>query len=151
MVRFLRGLILLEIMVWIVAGVLFVVSGIHMYWALGGSAGHRAAIPTSGGAPLFRPSKLATIIVALLLALAGWFVLEWGGGYRWMFPDFSLSFGGWLLAVVFMMRAVGDFKWLGFFKKKKGTLFARWDSLLYSPLCFMLGIALVLIGLLRVE
>jgi hypothetical protein len=134
---------------WIVAGALFAVSGIHIYWTFGGRWGANAAVPSTGSGPLFRPSIFATAVVAVLAAIAAWFVIEWGGGYKRLFPQFLFSFGGWVLAAVFIVRAVGDFRWLGFFKRNKGTVFARWDSMLYSPLCLFLGVALVLIGLLR--
>jgi hypothetical protein len=101
--------------------------------------------------PIFRPSKFGTGVVAILLALAAWLALEWGGIQRGLFSDILLSYGGWLLTVVFLVRAIGDFKWVGFFKKKRGTVFAKWDSLLYSPLCFLLGTALLMIGLLRMD
>jgi len=38
------------------------------------------------------------------------------------------------MAVVFAARAVGDFKYVGFFKSIKGTTFALWDTRVYSPL-----------------
>jgi hypothetical protein len=36
---------------------------------------------------------------------------------------------------VFGLRAIGDFRYLGFFKRVTGTRFARADTLIYSPLC----------------
>jgi hypothetical protein len=48
--------------------------------------------------------------------------------------------GTGLLAGVFLLRAVGDRKYVGFFKRVRGTAFARWDSRLYAPLCLALGL-----------
>jgi catechol 2,3-dioxygenase-like lactoylglutathione lyase family enzyme len=42
---------------------------------------------------------------------------------------------------VFLLRAVGDFRLVGFFKRVRGTPFARWDTRLFSPLCVALGLA----------
>ncbi|MUT64820.1 DUF3995 domain-containing protein [Paenibacillus sp. NEAU-GSW1] len=137
-----------EILAWVVSGLLFAVSGIHFYWVFGGRKGYRAAIPSISNdqEPLFRPTKPATAVVAILMALAAWAVAELGGGIEpVLFSDTLLRFAGWALAIVFVLRAVGDFKWLGLFKSKKGTVFARWDSLLYSPLCLLLGAALFVI------
>ncbi|OPA76254.1 hypothetical protein BVG16_18845 [Paenibacillus selenitireducens] len=139
------------ILAWGVGGILFVISGLHFYWVWGGSGGYRAVIPSMETGPIFRPSKLGTGVVAVLLALAAWLALEWGGIQRGLFSDILLKYGGWLLTVVFLVRAIGDFKWVGFFKKKRGTVFAKWDSLLYSPLCLLLGTALLMIGLLRMD
>ena len=40
-----------------------------------------------------------------------------------------------------MMRAIGDFKLVGFFKAARGSAFARRDTLLYSPVCLTLALA----------
>jgi hypothetical protein len=53
--------------------------------------------------------------------------------------------GLWGLALVFMLRAVGNLRTFGFFKNITGTPFARWDTWLYSPLCLL--IALLAAGL----
>ena len=38
------------------------------------------------------------------------------------------------------VRAVGDRKYVGFFKRVRDTEFARRDSRIYSPLCLLLGL-----------
>jgi hypothetical protein len=138
---------MIAILSWAVAIVLLGLSGVHGYWLGGGKVGLKAAIPSTGESSLFRPSPFATAAVAILLLLAAWFVLELGGRISLLLPDVVTRYGGWLLAAVFILRAIGDFRWLGFFKRKKGTLFARWDSLLYSPLCLFLGLSVVLVTL----
>ena len=37
-------------------------------------------------------------------------------------------------------RAIGDFKYVGFFKRVRGSKFARMDTLVYSPLCLLLAL-----------
>ena len=44
-----------------------------------------------------------------------------------------------LLAFVFAARAIGDFNYVGFFKRVKGSRFAKRDTYLYSPLCVVLA------------
>lgn len=136
---------MISFLAWVVGGILLLLSAIHIYWLLGGRKGTHMAVPSTGTEPLFRPSKLATGIVAVLLALACWFVFELGGNVRLLYSDSFIQYGGWILCVLFVLRAVGDFKWLGFFKRKKGIPFARWDSVLFSPLCLFLGIFLFII------
>jgi hypothetical protein len=142
-----RRFIMIAILSWAVAIVLLILSGVHWYWLGGGRGGLEAAIPSTGEGSLFRPSQLATAAVAILLLLAAWFVLELGGRTSLLLPDVMTRYGGWLIAAVFILRAIGDFNWLGFFKRRKGTVFARWDSLLYSPLCLFLGLSVLLITL----
>ncbi|WP_028594418.1 DUF3995 domain-containing protein [Paenibacillus assamensis] len=130
----------------IVGVILFLLSGIHLYWVAGGKGGFLAAIPSDGSELKFRPTKMATSVVAGGLALAGLFVLELGEVMEGLiFPDWLFLYGGWILSGVFILRAVGDFRWVGFFKKQKGTLFAKWDTLLYSPLCLFIGICLIIV------
>jgi hypothetical protein len=125
---------------WIIGAILFMLSGIHLYWMAGGEAGAKAVIPSNGSEPLFRPGKAGTGMVAAALALAGWFVLELSGAVeRYVFPEWLFSFGGWVLGGIFLLRAIGDLKWVGFFKKQRRTLFATWDTMFYSPLCLFLG------------
>ena len=142
---------MLEFLTWAVGGILFILSGMHVYWAFGGKRGFKSAIPSTGTALLFEPSKTGTTIVAILLALAAWFVLELGGVTQFLLFNSFYSYGAGLLSCLFILRSIGDFRWVGFFKRKKGTVFAKWDSVLYSPLCFLLGTAILTIMFLRTE
>lgn len=49
------------------------------------------------------------------------------------------------VSFVVAVRTVGDFRYVGFFKRVQGTVFARRDSRFYSPLC--LAISLLAAGL----
>ncbi|RUT31994.1 DUF3995 domain-containing protein [Paenibacillus zeisoli] len=130
----------------VIALILFILSALHIYWIFGGRWGTTAAIPSRGEEPLFRPSAISTGVVALLLALAAWLVLELGAVKPVLFPEVLLRIGGWLIGAVFTLRAIGDFRWVGFFKKTKGTTFARMDSVFFSPLCLFLGLSVLLIA-----
>ncbi|WP_018759129.1 DUF3995 domain-containing protein [Paenibacillus terrigena] len=141
---------MVEMIAWVVSGILLVVSGLHFYWAFGGKRGNSAVIPTNGSEKLFQPLPIGTSMVGLLLALAAWIALEWSSVIKpLLFSDLLLQVGGWVVAAVFIIRGIGDFKWVGLFKRKKGTVFAKWDSRLYSPLCLLLGISYILIGTMR--
>ena len=56
-----------------------------------------------------------------------------------------LAWLSYALAAGLLARAVGEFKYVGFFKRVRGSRFARLDTLLYSPLCLLLsaGVAAV--------
>lgn len=135
-----------SVFTYIVGGILFLLSGIHLYWLGGGRRGVQAAVPSDGSEVKLRPPKIATGIVAVALALAGLFVLELGEVMeRLIFPEWLFLYGGWVLAGVFILRSVGDYRWVGFFKKRKGTLFAKWDTVLHSPLCLFIGVCLIFV------
>ncbi len=138
---------MITVMTWAISIIFMLLSMFHWYWMVGGTKGAQAAIPSDGSTMLFRPSKLATGTVAGLLLLAAWFVLELGGAVDPMvFPDWLLVYGGWILSVVFILRAIGDFRWVGFLKRHRGTVFAKWDTMLHSPLCLVIGIGLMIIA-----
>jgi hypothetical protein len=130
-----------------VAAVLLFLSLLHVYWAFGGEAGKRAAIPELHGERAFNPSPVSTLLVALVLLLAALVVLGRGGLYTpFLTPDL-FKWPTLLLAFAFAARAIGDLRLVGFTKQVRGTTFARWDSALFSPLCLGLGIAIGWLGL----
>jgi len=110
---------------------------------VGGKAGKAAAVPTAGGRALIKPSALGTTMVAAgLCVLAALVALRIG----WLkLPGLAndnmfVQIGIWLIAVMFALRAVGDFRYFGFFKRIRDSKFARLDTLAYSPLCAALAI-----------
>jgi hypothetical protein len=121
--------------------VTFVLIGIlHLYWAVGPHAGQSAVLPTVDGKPLFQPSRWATVAVALALFCAAAVVAIRSGILSVPAPGFLAVVGCWGLAAVFGLRAIGDFRYLGFFKRVTGTRFARADTFVYSPLCAVLAV-----------
>jgi Protein of unknown function (DUF3995) len=118
--------------------ILVFLAAVHLYWAAGGKAGKAAAIPTAEGRALIKPSALGTAMVAVALcAAAAVLALRIG----WLTPpgvardNILVRIAAWLIAAVFALRAVGDFRYVGFFKRERDTGFARLDTLAYSPLC----------------
>jgi hypothetical protein len=109
-------------------------SAIHCHWAFGGTWGLENAIPKRDGEPLFEPGKALTLLVAAAL-LAGAFISVWRGAFPGLGPTWMPRVGTWVIAAAFAIRAVGDFRYCGFFKRVRDTAFARNDSLIYSPLC----------------
>ena len=119
---------------------IFVILGLwHLYWAAGGKLAHGAAIPTrQDGSPLFRPSAAGTALGTALLACAALVAFNAGllpaiGAARWT------RWAGAALALGLLVRAIGDFGYVGFFKRKGGNPFARLDTRVYSPLCLLLA------------
>ena len=124
--------------------VLLSLAVLHVYWAAGGKRGAGAAVPEVAGRPAFVPGPNATLLVALALTLAALVVLGRAGLWRpALIPRPMFVTGTWGLCAVFLLRAVGDLRLVGFFKRVRDTRFARRDTLLYSPLSLALGLALL--------
>jgi hypothetical protein len=51
------------------------------------------------------------------------------------------------VSFAFSARAVGDFRWVGFFKRERGSRFACLDDRIYAPLCVAIGIGALLVAL----
>jgi hypothetical protein len=117
---------------------------IHVYWAAGGTLGKTGAIPTRDDKLIFAPTPFRTIIVAFgLFAMAAFNAARIG----WIaMPGISRFVRGglWMTAAIFLLRAVGDFRYIGFFKRYRGTRFAKHDTLLYSPLCLLLACLIII-------
>jgi hypothetical protein len=130
----------------LLAVILAILSFLHLYWAVGGRFGIGAAIPTAGAARLFRPSPFATILVATALFAAMFVVLGrlkmWGA----FVPGWIFYSGTWVISLLFLLRTIGDFRYVGFFKSVTDTNFAHWDTILFSPLCLFIGIVAFLIS-----
>ena len=50
------------------------------------------------------------------------------------------------MALLLLLRAIGDFHLVGFFKTVRGSRFAWLDSSLYSPLCLALALGVFVVG-----
>lgn len=116
-------------------------SGIHFYWLFGGKWALTKVIPTSENDGTFRPPPaLATLLVALVLMSFGLIYLV-----RSRLVTFELFYQPiqyllWIIPSVFLLRAIGEFKYVGFFKSIKATEFAKSDTLYFSPLCLLISI-----------
>lgn len=125
----------------LLAAVFALISSIHLYWAAGGRFGRGVAIPSVGGARAFNPSPLGTVLVAVAFLVAAFVVLGQinllGGALpRWVFRWATLG-----IALIFLLRAIGEFKLVGFFKRASDSPFTYWDTHLFSPLCLLIAVA----------
>ena len=103
-------------------------------------------MPELDNRPVFIPSAASTFAVAIGLALCAVLVAASAGLIVSKVPALWVTWLAFLLALALVARAVGDFRLVGFFKRVRGTRFARLDSALYAPLCLVLGVAVFYIA-----
>ncbi|WNZ25430.1 DUF3995 domain-containing protein [Leptolyngbya sp. NK1-12] len=121
-------------------------STLHIYWAFGGNWGATATVPSIDGQPLFEPGLWDTLAVAMALSIAAIICLG-TLNYRLPFlPTWIYRTGIWCIALVFLLRAIGEFRYLGFFKQFNDSLFAHWDTVLYTPLCLGLAVCCIVLA-----
>jgi hypothetical protein len=122
--------------------VFFLLGALHFYWAVGGKWATDEVVPTKPtGEKLFNTSALSCVIVGSGLWL---FAFVHVVNARLIFVNTTLPVIHYVtlaMGIVFLVRFVGDFKWVGIFKKVKDTSFGKNDTLYYAPLCLFLSLS----------
>ena len=133
--------------------ILGLISLLHFYWAGGGKWAYEGAIPEQFKERARNEKyKWSTVMATLLVAvgllsfvaiiLSNYFPIELVDRFN------STHLLTRVIGAVFLLRALGDFKMVGLFKKYDGSLFAQRDSIIYIPLCLFLGISAIVITML---
>ena len=123
-------------------------SGLHVYWAFGGRWASDGVFPTTDEqTKLPMPGVIPTLIVAFGLLFFAFIVLMQISPLRLpYFHEIINKYGLWAIAVIFLLRAMGEFYYVGLFKKVKHTTFGIKDTKIYTPLCLVIGVlALILV------
>lgn len=128
----------------VAACILFLISLLHVYWACRGTWGTSAVIPERNGKRTFSPHPGLTLVIAGLLAFAAIILLMRASYISFSFNAILLQAGAWICAVVFALRVIGEFNYVGLFKRIRNTKFAKMDTWLYVPLCTFLSFAFLL-------
>jgi len=112
------------------------------FWAGPGGG----AVPSVEGKPLFVPSTRATVSVGVVLLLFAGLVAATGRLVEVRASPQILSWLSLALALGLLARSIGEFKYVGFFKRVRGSRFARLDTWIYSPLCLLLALGVALVA-----
>ena len=128
--------------------VLIALSALHFFWATGGTWGFDNALPTNkAGNRILNPNRFDCTFVGLgLLAFAFLFFIRIGL-MELELPFWLVYHSIWVIAAIFILRSIGDFRYVGFFKKLHDNNFADLDTKYYSPLCLAIGIISILVQL----
>ena len=126
---------------WLNAVIFFSLAGLHFYWAAGGKWAADVVLPTKekNGHTLFQPSVMATLAVAVGLLIFGMAALGAVGLLSGIIDIRYVRWSNLMIGIIFLARAVGDFRYVGLSKRVRNTGFAKNDSKYYSPLCLLLS------------
>jgi hypothetical protein len=130
-----------------ITSLIFIIIGIlHVFWAFGGKWGVNMALPTKDDSqsPVLQPRMAGTLFVGLLCFFASILLLV---QVDWITIIKPSPLSKWLCiagGTVFLLRAIGEGRYVGFFKKIKHTRFAKQDTALYSPLCLWISLSFFL-------
>jgi hypothetical protein len=101
--------------------------------------GANVVIPKVQGRPAFVPSRNASLVVAALLLAGSVVALTQGHVLPGLLPEALAHWGALAAGTAFLLRAFGELRLVGFFKRVRNTDFARWDTWLFSPLSALIG------------
>jgi hypothetical protein len=135
----------------IVALLLFAIAALHAYWGFGGvwpgtdAASCAKTIAGFRGANTM-PGPGASLAVTAALAVAALIALVRGGWILPPLPGALFALGAIGAALVFLGRGIAGFTpaWRRLTPEQP---FARLDVRYYSPLCLLIGLALLLLAL----
>ena len=117
---------------------------IHFYWAFGGQYGLRSSGPSLEDGKNFIPSRWLIFTVSCLLLSLSFLALQLVNPMSLL--EDHIHFFGYGIALIFIIRAVGDFKYVGLFKTIYNSSFAQLDTRYFSPLILILGISFALLS-----
>ncbi|WP_428739083.1 DUF3995 domain-containing protein [Sulfurimonas sp.] len=136
----------MNFIVFITITLLTLIGILHLYWVFGGKRGLSKALPLKNGKLLFQPDKVLTLIVTGVMFFFSYIA------YALAFYDFNAVekkefyiYSGVAIAIIFLLRAIGEFHVIGFFKKVRDTEFAVYDTKYFSPICVFFGIVFTIL------
>ncbi|MGE4298768.1 MAG: DUF3995 domain-containing protein [Desulfovibrionaceae bacterium] len=126
------------------ATALLLIGLLHAYWGLGGGAWLTSVIPVMPDGSQHLPPPVASAGVALLILFGAYVLAGRCGLLPTPLPNWCHTAGTRIMALVFVVRSVGDFQVCGFFKTVTGTPFAALDTALFTPICVGLAVCCLL-------
>ncbi len=139
-----RSLFILPVI--INTAIFILLSILHFYWACGGKRWYDDVLPTSSnGLHKMQPGTGAGLVVAFGLLLLALITAGNHGLFDTYIRRKYFRYGALIIAIIFLLRAIGDFKFIGFFKKVRLTRFGINDTQFFSPLCLFIALCSVLI------
>ncbi len=130
--------------------ILIALALIHFNWVIGGEFGFKESLPTNErGERVLNPKRIDSAVVGIGLTAFGMFYAFKSGLLPYNHPVWILNYLGWIIPIIFLLRAIGEFKYIGFFKRFKHTEFSTLDTKFFSPLCLIMGLTGILIQLMN--
>lgn len=113
---------------------------LHFYWGVGGRWAIDKAVPTNEhGERVLKTSPASCFVVATgLLLFASYYLMD-AINMPLPLPGIMANAIGWIIPFIFLLRAIGEFNYVGFTKKIKNTTFGRLDTTYFSPLCIVIA------------
>jgi hypothetical protein len=121
--------------------IFLLLSILHFYWTFGGKLWYEDVLPTnSRGLNRMNPSMTACLIIAFGLIFLAFITAGNQGLFDKYVKRKYFRYGALTIVVIFFLRAIGDFRFIGFFKTVTRTKFGINDTQIFSPLCLFVAL-----------
>ncbi len=121
--------------------IFFLIACLHFYWALGGRWAIDSVVPTNeNGERMLTTGVVSCLVVTTGLLVFTTYYLVRAKLIELHLPDIVLNSFGWIISSIFLLRAIGDFRYVGFTKRIRNTTFAKLDTAYFSTLCLLIAI-----------
>lgn len=138
----------MAVLILINASVLIMLSFLHVYWAMGGNRGMSGVLPEfSERQRRFSPGVAGKFIIGFAMGLFTLITIGNLDIFRAYINIRFFNYATLCTGFIFLLRAIGDFHYVGLFKKANGTLFAKNDTRYYIPACLFIACTSFIIGI----
>src|SRR5690242_12316686 len=87
---------------------------LHFYWGIGGRWAIDSVVPTNErGERVLKTSIASCFVVGTGLSLFALYYMALANNMSLPFPTFVLNSVGWIIPSIFLLRAIGDFNYVG--------------------------------------
>lgn len=129
--------------------IFLLLSILHFYWAFGGQLWFLDVLPSNlSGSKRVNPGMMSSLIIAFGLLFLALITLGNRGLFHKNIKAKYFRYGTLVIAIIFFLRVIGDFKFIGLFKTITQTRFAINDTRFFSPLCLFIGLISLMIFIL---
>lgn len=136
---------------YLLAVIFLIISLLHIYWLFGGRWGYEQVMPKDPFNPnnlSFFTSKVISFLTFLVaLVFLGFSLITFSKTYGLKEESDLLKYFFYMISLLFSIRTVGDFKYVGLSKRIKGTEFSKFDNYLFIPLCAFIAISSLILAL----
>lgn len=97
------------------------------------------------------PKPIDSVMVGIGLSAFGLFYVLLSGLVTLATPHWLTTYAAWIIPEVFVLRAIGEYRYVGFLKSVRQTAFEKLDTPLLPPFCLLVATAGILTQLLKDE
>jgi predicted permease len=125
----------------------------YVYWFLGGKNSIQYFFPSNSSLrrSKVKPKKWKLFITAIVLAAMTWLNIE--QIQYFIFDPVRhqevFLWGNRCISIIFLLRAFGNFTYIGFTKTFTDSTYAKLDTYVYSPACVLVAVSAYMIDFLN--